>query len=105
MAQRTIATSGTGAITDGSQVAFSIQAKHFRGGKKPIISVEGLAGVETISFWHWTNGDWEEIDNGNGTQVSFTVSYATDIFDGPGTFGYTKTSTAGTITITLNDGL
>ena len=105
MAQRTIATSATGAIADGSQVAFSLQAKHFRNGKNPVISVEGIAGVETVSFWYWTNGDWEELDDGSGTQVAFTASYAADIFNGPGTYGYTKSATAAAITVSLDDGL
>ena len=103
MAQRIIATAGTGAITDGNQVAISLRAKHFKGGGKPIISIEGLAGVETVSWWIQTNGDWEEIDDGSGTQVAYTASYASDTFNGPGVYGFTKDATAGTITVTLDD--
>lgn len=105
MAHRVIATSSTGAIADGSQVAFSLQAKHFRNGQRPVIAVEGLATTETISFWKYVNGDWEELDDGSGTQVSFTTSYAADVFNGPGTYGYTKSATAGAITLTLDDGI
>ena len=105
MAQRTIATAGTAAIADGSQVAFSLQAKHFRGGKRPVISIEGIAGAETVSFWKYVNADWEELDDGSGTQVAFTATYASDVFNGPGTYGFTKDLTAGTITVTLDDGL
>ena len=105
MAQRTIATSVAAAIVDPNQVAFSLQAKHFRNGKKPVIAVEGLAGAETLSFWYWTNGDWEELDDGNGTQIAYTATYAADVFNGPGTYGYTKDLTAGAIVLTLDDGL
>lgn len=94
---------GTGAVTDGNQVAFSLRAKHFKDGGKPIVSVEGLAGVETVSFWKYTNGDWEEIDDGSGTQVSFGVTYASDTFNGPGVYGMTKSASAGTLTVTLDD--
>lgn len=103
MAQRIIATAGTGAIADPNQVAISLRAKHFKGGGKPIISVEGLAGVETLSWWIQTNGDWEEIDDGSGTQVAYTATYASDTFNGPGVYGFTKSATAGSITVTLDD--
>jgi len=105
MAHRIIAESTTDAIADPNQVAFSLHAKHFNGGKKPVISVEGLAGVETMSFWKWVNGDWEELDDGSGTQVAFTATYASDVFNGPGTFGYTKDATAAATTLTLDDGI
>lgn len=103
MAQRIVATSVAAAIVDPNQVAFSLQAKHFKYGK-PVISIEGLAAAETVSFWYWTNGDWEELDDGSGTQVAFTATYAADVFNGPGTYGYTKDLTAGAITVSLNDG-
>ncbi len=103
--QRVVATATTAAITDGSQVPISIQSKHFRGGKKPVVSIEGLAGAETVSWWFQTNGDFEEVDDGTGTQVAFTATYATDIFNGPGIYGFTKDSTAGAITVSINDGL
>jgi hypothetical protein len=103
MAQRIVATAGTGAIADGSQVAISLRAKHFKGGGKPIISIEGLAGAETVSWWKLTNGDWEEIDDGAGTQVAYTATYASDTFNGPGVYGFTKDATAGTITVCLDD--
>jgi hypothetical protein len=105
MAQRTIATSVAAAIVDPDQVAFSLHAKHFRSGKKPVISVEGLVAAETISFWFWTNGDWEELDDGSGTQVSYTATYAADVFNGPGTYGYTKDETVSAITLSLDDGI
>lgn len=103
MAQRIIATAGTSAIADPNQVAISLRAKHFKNGAKPIISVEGLAGVETLSWWFQTNGDWEEIDDGSGTQVAYTATYASDTFNGPGVYGFTKDATAGSITVTLDD--
>jgi hypothetical protein len=104
MAQRPIATSVAAAIVDPNQVPFSLHAKHFRNGK-PVISIEGLVAAETVSFWYWTNGDWEELDDGSGTQVSFTATYAVDVFNGPGTYGYTKSLTAGAIVVSLDDGL
>ena len=105
MAQRTVATSTTAAIVDPNQVAFTIQSKHFRNGQKPIVAVEGLAGVETMTFYYFVNGDWEELDDGSGTTVAFTATYAADTFNGPGTFGYIKDATAGAIVVTLNDGI
>jgi hypothetical protein len=105
MAQRVIANAGTGAVNDGSQVAFSLQAKHFRHGMKPIISIEGIAGAETVPFWFWTNGDWEELDDGTGSQTTYTATYAADVFNGPGTFGFTKSATVGAIVVSLDDGL
>ena len=103
MAQRTVAVAATGAVTDGNQVAFTIQAKHFRRNAKPVISVEGLANAETLSWWYWTNGDWEEISK-DGSQIVFTATYATDVFNGTGTFGFTKDVTAGAITVTMDSG-
>jgi len=105
MAQRIVATAGTAEITDGSQVEFSLQAKHFRGGKRPVISVEGLVAAETVTWWFFTNGDFEEVDDGSGTQVSFTATHASDLFNGPGTYGFTKSVTVGAIVVTLNDGI
>jgi hypothetical protein len=103
MSQRIIATSTTDAIADPNQVAFSLHAKHFKYGK-PVVSIEGIAGAETVSFWYWTNGDWEELDDGSGTQVAFTATYAADVFNGPGTYGYTKDATVGAITVSVDDG-
>jgi hypothetical protein len=105
MAQRTIATATTAAISDGSQKAISLKAKHFKGGIKPVISVEGLAPTETVSWWYRVNGDWEEVSTADATQVVFTDTYASDVFNGPGTYGFTKTASAGAITVTLDDGL
>ena len=105
MAQRVVANSTTDAITAGSQVPFTIQSKHFRNGQKPIIAVEGLAGAETMTFYYFVNGDWEELDDGSGTTVAFTATYAADVFNGPGTYGYIKDATVGAIVVTLNDGI
>ena len=105
MAQRIIATAGTGAITDGNQVAFSLHSKHFRHGMNPVISIEGLAATETVSWWKLVNADWEEVSTADATQVVFTDTYASDIFNGPGTYGFTKTASAGAITVTLDDGI
>lgn len=102
MAQRVLATAGTGAITDGSQTPFSLRPAMFKYGS-PIVSIEGIAGVETVSFWVWTNGDWEELDDGSGTQVAFSATYAADVFNSPGLYGITKSATAGTITLSVND--
>jgi hypothetical protein len=105
MAQRQLATSSTAQIDNPDQIAFSIRSVHFRDGKKPVISVEGLAGAETLSFWYQTNDDWEELDDGSGTQVAYTATYAADTFNGPGVYGYTKDATVGAIVLSLDDGL
>lgn len=103
MSQRTVATASTGAITDGSQVAFSLQAKDFKYGK-PIVSVSGLTAAETVSFWFWTDGTWEELADSTGTQIAFTATDAVSTFDGPGTYGFTKIVSAGAITLNVDDG-
>ena len=105
MAQRTIASAGTDAITAGNQVEFNLEAKHFRNNMKPIISVAGLATTETVSFYYRAAATWEELDDGSGTQVAFTATYAADVFNGPGTYGFIKDATAGAITVHLNDGI
>ena len=105
MAQRTIASAGTDAIIAPNQVAFSISAKHFRNNQKPIISVAGLATTETVSFYYRAGATWEELDDGSGTQVAFTATYAADVFNGPGTYGFIKDATAGAITVHLDDGI
>jgi len=102
MEQRTLATAGTGAIADPNQIAFTLRPQFFTYGPA-LVSVEGLAGTESVSFWVYTNGDWEELDDGSGTQVAFTESYAADVFNAPGVFGITKTATAGSITLSVND--
>ena len=105
MAQRIVATAGTDAILVAETVPFTLQNKHFRNGQKPIVAIEGLAGAETASFYYFVNGDWEELDDGSGTQVSFTATYAADTFNGPGTFGFIKDATVGAINVTINDGI
>jgi len=105
MAQRILATSDTNAINAGSQVSFSLQAKHFRDGKKPVLSVKGLGNGETVSFWKWIVDTWEEVATEAGVQVSFSPTRASDVFNGPGVYGYTKTATVAPITLTLDDGL
>ena len=102
--QRTVATLGTSAISDGSQVAFSVRGIDFRFGN-PVIGVEGLASSENVYLWKLVNGDWEEVSPDAGdTQTTFTPSYAADVVNGPGTYGFTKDVTAGTITITIDNG-
>jgi hypothetical protein len=103
MAQRTVATSTTAAIADPNQVPFTLRAIDFKHGR-PRVSVEGIAGAETVSWWVFTNGDWEELDDGAGTQVAFTATYASATFNSPGTYGYTKDATVGAITVTVDNG-
>jgi len=97
------ATAGTGAITDGNQVAFSLRGKHFKHGN-PIVSIEGLATTETVSFYILTNGDWEELSSADATQHVFTATYAADTFNSPGTYGFIKDATAAAITLSVNYG-
>lgn len=104
MAQRQVAEIGTSAVVAPNQVAFSLRSKDFKYGK-PIVSIEGLAGAETASFWYLTNGTWEELDDGAGTQVAYTATYAADIFNGPGTYGLTKDATAAAITVSVENGV
>lgn len=102
--QRLVASAGTGALTDGNQVAFSLTAKDFKNNMKPAISVKGLAGAETLSWWFLQGGDWEEIDDGEGTQIAFTATYSNDYFNSPGTYGFTKDATVSAIEVYINDG-
>jgi hypothetical protein len=104
MAQRLIASATTDAVTAGNQVAFTLQAKDFKNNMKPAITVKGLAGVETLTWWYLVGGTWEEIDDGTGTQLAFTATYATDYFNAPGTYGFTKDATASAVEVYKNDG-
>ena len=103
MAQRQIATSTTSAVTDGSQVSFSLHPKLFDGGRSPIVSVKGLAGAETISFWLRVNDTWEEVTDESGVQQGFNVTRAADTFNAPGVYGYTKTVTVSPIYLYVTD--
>ena len=104
MAERTVATAGTGAIGDCSQVSFSLGRKAFKDGVNPRGSVKGLAGSETVDWWVDVGGTWEEVATPGGVQVTFTAGYATDTFNAPGEYGFTKSSTAGSISVLVDDG-
>lgn len=101
MSDKTI-TLGTDAVTDGNQVAFTIPAAMRRAGH-PVVSVEGLGAAETVSFWKLVNGDWEEVVDATGAQVTFTNTYASDAFVGGRTFGVTKTATSGALALVIED--
>jgi hypothetical protein len=103
MAQQEKASAGIGSLATGSQVPFTLHAKHFKYGK-PLVSVEGIAGAEAVSFWVRTGGSWEELDDGTGTQVAFSATYAADVFNSPGEYGFTKTVTVSPVTLYVNDG-
>ena len=103
MAQRVKAVMGTPAIVGGAQATFTLKSQDFKYGK-PVVSIQGLATTETASFWYMTNGVFEELDDGTGTQVSFTATYAADVFNGPGTYGVTKDVTAAICTLSVDDG-
>lgn len=95
---------GTGAITDGNQVSFTLNASDFAGNSRPIVVVKGLAGSETISFWIAAGDDWEEVVDSSGTQVAFTPTYAADVFNGAGVFGVTKLASASALEVWLHSG-
>lgn len=100
MAQgKLVATMGTSAATDGNQVGiFTVQAKHFNKGMKPTITIDGLAGSETCDLYIYAGGDWKV----EGTQ--FAVDTETKVMNGPGEFGFVKSSTAASLEVRLNDG-
>jgi hypothetical protein len=104
MAERTVATAGTGAIGDGSQVSFTLRRREFKEGVRPRVSVKGLAGSETVDWWVFTGGTWEEVATPGGVQVTFTAGYASDNFNAPGEYGFTKSSTAGSISVLVDNG-
>ena len=101
--QRKLATSDTDAIVDGDQIAFSLHPKLFEGGKSPLVSVEGLATTETVSFYVYVGATWEELANSTGTHQVFTATRAADTFNTPGVYGYIKDATAGAINLYVTD--
>ena len=104
MAQRKVAASTTAAIVAPNQVPFLLNARDFKYGK-PVVSVSGLAGVETISFYIKAGTTWVPVAASDGTIVSFTVSYPADAFNGPGEYGYIKDATAGAIALYVDSGI
>jgi hypothetical protein len=105
MAQRIIASMGTGVIADGSQEAFSIHSKHFRRNIQPVVTIKGLVSAETASLWKHVAGDWEEVADSSGTQIDFTATTATYNFSGPGEYGFTKVTSVSALVVTLDDGI
>lgn len=99
--QRQLAASSTAEVTE--QVAFSIPEVLTRGGKSPIVSVEGLGEGETLSFYVRVGGSWKELLNAAGEQVVFTADYSADTFNTDGVFGYLKDATVAPIKLLIND--
>lgn len=95
-------TLGTGAIADGSQEAFTIPSAFYKYGN-PVIVIDGLAGAETASLWKYVNGDYEEVTDSSGTQITFTATAAEHSFNGGRSFGLTKDVTAGSIVVRIED--
>lgn len=95
---------GTGAITDGNQESFSLSAADFPGNSRPTVVIKGIAGVETVSLWITAGDDWEEVDDGSGTQITFTATAAHHTFNGAAQFGLTKDATAGALEVWLHTG-
>jgi len=104
MAQRDVAAATTAAIVAPNQVPFTLEASDFKYGK-PVVSVSGLAGVETISFYIRAGTAWVPVAASDGTIVSFTVSYPADVFNGPGEYGFIKDASAGAITLHVDSGI
>lgn len=93
---------GTGAITDGSQSAFTIPSAFYKYGN-PVIVIDGLAGTESVDLWKYVNSDWEEVTDSSGTQISFTATAADHSFTGGRQFGLTKSATAGALVVRIED--
>lgn len=106
MATRTLATLGTGAVTDTNQTPFRIKAKHFNNGMKPMLSVNGLAGAETADLYIKTGTAWSKVgySDSTNTPVTFDVDEFVYVVEAPGIYGLVKSSTAGAITVAINDG-
>lgn len=101
MADKNIAL-GTGEITDGSQVPFTIPASFYRFGNV-VVTVEGLGAAETVSLWKWVNGDWEEVTDSAGDQIVFSNTAADHALTGGRHFGVTKTATSGALALVVED--
>lgn len=104
MAQRKVAASTTAAIVAPNQVPFLLNARDFKYGK-PVVSVTGLATSETITFYIKAGTTWLAVADSAGTPISFTATYQSDIFNGPGEYGYIKDATAGAIALYVDSGI
>lgn len=102
MAQRLLATLGTAAITDGSQVEFSIHPALYRHGN-PVLSIKGLATDETVSLWKPAGDDWVPVTDSSDTAVTFTATAPADTVTGGRVFGVTKVETAGAVEVYVED--
>lgn len=102
--QRQLAASGTAAITDGNQVAFTVPNVLTKGGKTPIISVAGLATTETVSFYVLVGTSWKPLTDSAGNQIVFTATYCADTFNVAGVYGYIKDATTSAIALYITDG-
>lgn len=111
MAQRIKATLGTAAITGGNQVAFTIPSRAFRNQSRVHLMAEGLAGAEVITLWALAGAEWVEltVDRGTGTgagaQAILDAGNPLMEISAPGTYGVTKSATAGAVNIILEDGI
>jgi len=103
MAQRLVAAASTSAVADGSQIKFTLNTADFKYGL-PTVAIEGLAGAETVDFWLWVGAEWVEVATSSGTQVQFVPAYRADVFNSVGTYGITKSATAGAISVYVNSG-
>ena len=101
--QKQLATSSTDAITDGNQVAFSLHPKLFEGGRSPVVSVGGLAGAETVSFYVRVGAAWKVLADSAGTAQVFSVGREADTWNSPGVYGYIKDATVSAIFLYVND--
>lgn len=103
MSKRLKATSGTAAIVDPDYVAFSISNKLTEGGRRPTVSVEGLAGAETLSFYILVGEAWNPLTNSDGDQIVFTATKTADTFNVADVYGYLKSATADEINLYVTD--
>lgn len=101
MADKNIAL-GTGEITDGNQVAFTIPSKFYEYGN-PVLVIDGLGAAETVSLWKFVNGDWEEVTDGSGTQITLNNTAAAETITGGRVFGLTKTATSSALVVRIED--
>ena len=73
MAERIKASAGTGQVSAGSEIAFSLSPSLFKYGS-PYLSVYGLAGAETVDLWKKVGDSWEEVVDSSGNQIQFTTN-------------------------------
>jgi hypothetical protein len=103
MAQRLLASMSTAEITDGNQVAFTLKPAMFTAGNGVVVSAEGLASSETLSFWKWVGSSWVPVTDASDAQVVYTDTAPSDVFNAGGEFGITKTATAGAVSLYADD--